>query len=238
MKLSGKTLLAGTLLATLPIAHAAEGPFEYSANVALTSDSVWRGYTQTDEGWATQGGFDINHETGIYVGAWGSNVKLLEGNTVKPKDRADLELDLYLGYAGELTHGLSYDIKAIRYMYPRAGSDLNYDFTEFHIGMGYALPQGTELGFSYDYSPEFTGKTDTAHHYVFNVGHSLPNGLGFGAYIGRQYLNKPKDYTYYGASISFSIADFEASINYSDTNLDNVKDKADSRVFFILSKTF
>jgi len=238
MKLSGKTVLAGTLLLTLPIAHAAEGPFELSANVALTSDYVWRGYTQTDEGWATQGGFDIKHETGIYVGTWGSNVKFLEDNTVKPEDRADLELDLYLGYAGDLDYGLSYDVKAIRYMYPGAGSDLNYDFTEFDISVGYALPQGTELGFSYDYSPEFFGKADTAHHYVFNVGHTLPNGLGLGAYIGRQYLKDSKDYTYYGASVSFSIADFDASVSYSDTNLDNVKGVADSRVFFTLSKSF
>ena len=126
MKLSRKTILAGTLLVALPIANAAEGPFEYSANVALTSDYVWRGYTQTDEGFATQGGFDINHETGIYVGTWGSNVKFLEDNTVEPSDRADVELDLYLGYGGELDHGVSYDVQVTRYMYPGSGSDLNY----------------------------------------------------------------------------------------------------------------
>jgi len=97
MNFSYQTVLASALLASLPLVQAAEdGPFEFSANVALTSDYVWRGMSQNDEGWAIQGGFDITHETGFTLGTWASNVKLLEGDTVKPEDRADIEVDFYL----------------------------------------------------------------------------------------------------------------------------------------------
>ncbi|OAD18825.1 Conserved hypothetical protein CHP02001, partial [Candidatus Thiomargarita nelsonii] len=61
MKLSKTLLTTSVLLASLPTVQAAAeiGDFEFSANVALTSDYVFRGLTQTDEGWAIQGGFDI-----------------------------------------------------------------------------------------------------------------------------------------------------------------------------------
>jgi len=249
MKLSKRLLTTCVLLASLPTAQAATeiGDFEFSANVALTSDYVFRGFTQTDEGWAIQGGFDINHGSGFSVGVWGSNVKFLENDTVAPEDRADIEIDLYVGYGNELDSGFSYDLSALYYLYPGAGSDLNYDYSEFHLAMGYSLPVGTEFGLSYDYAPKWSGETGKAHAYAFNIGHSLSNGLGFGAYVGQQIFDENDkveldDYVYYGASISYGVADFELSLNFSDTDLDNAEgfadERADERVFFMVSKSF
>ncbi|KHD09597.1 hypothetical protein PN36_13585 [Candidatus Thiomargarita nelsonii] len=245
MKLSKRLLTTCVLLASLPTAQAAAeiGGFEFSANVALTSDYVFRGFTQTDEGWAIQGGFDINHGSGFSVGVWGSNVKFLEDATVEPENRADIEIDLYVGYGNELDSGISYDLTALYYMYPGVDSDLNYEYSEFHLGVGYSLPVGTEFGLSYDYAPEWFGETGKAHAYAFNIGHSLSSGLGFGASVGQQIFDENDkvgldDYVYYGASISYSVAGFDLSLNFSDTDLDNVKDVADERVFFMLSKSF
>ena len=50
----------------------AEGP-EFSANVALTTDYIFRGFSQTDEGAAIQGGMDMTWNI-FYVGVWGSNL--------------------------------------------------------------------------------------------------------------------------------------------------------------------
>ena len=61
-----------------------------SANVAFTSDYVWRGMTQSD-GPAIQGGFDYEADGGFYAGIWGSNVNFNDG--------AGSELDLYLASA-------------------------------------------------------------------------------------------------------------------------------------------
>ena len=247
MKLSCKTTVAtGVLLASLPTVQAAaeEGPFEFSANVALTSDYVWRGFTQTDDGIAIQGGFDISHETGFYLGTWGSNVKFLEDETVKPEDRAHVELDLYIGFGNELGNGFSYDVKAGHYMYPGAGSDLDYDMTEFNVTLNYSMPQGTKFGLQYDFSPDFGGSVGNGHHYVFSMNHTLPNGLGFGGFVAQQNVDDNEkvgwdDYTYYGLSLSFSLADVEASLGYSNTDLDEAEDMgADDRVFFTLSKSF
>jgi len=57
-----------------------------SANVGIMSDYIFRGVYQT--GATAFAGIDVEGETGMYVGAWGTNV------------HDGLEYDLYLGYRG------------------------------------------------------------------------------------------------------------------------------------------
>src|SRR5690554_625819 len=50
------------------------GTIETSMNVTLATDYIWRGQSQTDGAGAIQGGLDIAHESGLYIGTWASNV--------------------------------------------------------------------------------------------------------------------------------------------------------------------
>jgi uncharacterized protein (TIGR02001 family) len=52
----------------------AEGPISVSGSVALVTDYMFRGVSQSDEGLAIQGGLTVSHESGFYVGTWGSNL--------------------------------------------------------------------------------------------------------------------------------------------------------------------
>lgn len=238
-----KTVLSIALASCFSLAHSAEQPFSVSANVALASDYVVRGITQTDEGPAIQGGFDFNHDSGFYIGTWGSNVKFLEGADVKPEDRADIEVDAYFGYANELNNGLSYDLGWIYYAYPGAGGDLNYDYYEYTLGFGHSM-NGVDLGLNYMYSPENFGETGKAHNVELSAGYTLDNGIGFGGYVGRQYFKDNEkageDFTHYGLFVSYALAGFDLSLNFHDTNLDEdeFKDIADKRVVFSISKEF
>jgi uncharacterized protein (TIGR02001 family) len=71
---------------------------KHSANVALTTEYVFRGISQTKEGPAIQGGYDLT--CGIfYAGVWASNLDWggtglfgIPGNSV-----ANIEMDWYLG---------------------------------------------------------------------------------------------------------------------------------------------
>ena len=79
-------------LAVPGIASAQDAAFPISANVAFTTDYVFRGISQTDEKFAVQGGFDWTSEpTGIYLGTWASNVDFNSDTSV--------ELDAYVGWA-------------------------------------------------------------------------------------------------------------------------------------------
>lgn len=101
-------LLGGACL--VPISSAASAQ-EVSANVALTSDYRFRGASLSDEAIAIQGGFDLEFESGFYVGTWGSSIE--------PVGNSEIELDLYAGYGGTIG-ALSYDIGVLGYFYPGA----------------------------------------------------------------------------------------------------------------------
>ena len=88
-----------------------------AGNASLNSDYRFRGFTQTNYGAALQGGIDIAHSSGFYVGNWNSNVAqdLYNG--------ASLEMDFYGGFKGEVAPGVGYDVGAIYYYYPQSGVD-------------------------------------------------------------------------------------------------------------------
>jgi uncharacterized protein (TIGR02001 family) len=121
MKLNKLALAVGALV--LSGAAAAE----FSANIAATSNYVWRGATQTDDAAAIQGGLDYAHDSGFYVGTWASNVDFGNGGEV--------EVDLYGGYSGEMA-GVGYDVGVIYYAYPDS-DDAN--FTEIALGVSFSM---------------------------------------------------------------------------------------------------
>ncbi len=247
MKLSQHAVLTSALFASLPVVQAAETdaenqPFDVSANVALTTDFVDRGLTYTNGEAAIQGGFDVEniYESGAYVKTWAANVNLLEKNTVKPDDRANILVGLYLGYEGDLiSDKLSYELQAAHYLFPGASSDFNYDTTEFMADLTYSI-QNTDLGISYFFSPDQFG-TGNSHYGVFSVTHTFVNELDISGQVGWQGIEDNKamgfdDYTHYGASLSYPIGDFDVAISYSNTDLDNADDVGgDDRVYLTLS---
>ena len=66
--------MASVLAEEAPAAEAASD-FSFSGNVGMYSDYIFRGYTQTKHQPALQGGFDMEHSSGLYLGTWASNVK-------------------------------------------------------------------------------------------------------------------------------------------------------------------
>ena len=51
------------------------GPVTVSANVALTSDYRFRGVSLSNGDPAIQGGIDVGHDSGFYVGTWASSIE-------------------------------------------------------------------------------------------------------------------------------------------------------------------
>lgn len=95
-----------------------------SGAATLTSDYRFRGVSQSDEGMAVQGGLTISHESGLYAGAWGSN--LSGWGTF---GGANMELDLYAGFKFGVGEG-TLDTGVTWYMYP-SGAD-ETDFAELY----------------------------------------------------------------------------------------------------------
>ena len=101
---------------TVTEAKPAEAKSAWSAttNIGFVTDYYTRGISQSWHKPALQGGIDVAHSSGFFVGVWGSNVS---PNTFPD---ASLELDAYLGYNGQISaiEGLGYTVGAIGYFYP------------------------------------------------------------------------------------------------------------------------
>ena len=80
-----------------PVAPPAPRACALSANVALATEYVFRGISQTDEGPAIQGGFDATCGM-FYAGVWASN---LDWGGNGSEDVANMEMDLYAGIKAE-----------------------------------------------------------------------------------------------------------------------------------------
>jgi uncharacterized protein (TIGR02001 family) len=121
-----------------------------SGAATLTSDYRFRGVSQSDEGMAVQGGITVSHESGFYVGAWGSN--LAGWGTF---GGANMELDLIAGYKFGIGEG-TLDTGLVWYMYP-SGADTT-DFAELYAKLGGAAgPVNLLAGVAYAPKQEALG---------------------------------------------------------------------------------
>ena len=213
MKNSSKLLCSSVIAASGLVAQIAQA--EITANVALTTDYVWRGVSQNQEDPAVQGGIDYAHESGFYLGAWGANVSFGGAST---------ELDLYAGWATEFDSGFSLDLGIIEYTYH--GSDVadENDFTEYYVGLGYA-----GFGFIYSIGDEFDDQWELSYGFDFE---SISLGAAYGDYDA---------YSYYTIGISGEAGGLGLALDYWDTDSDGEDlfgDDADGRVVFTISKEF
>jgi uncharacterized protein (TIGR02001 family) len=78
---------------------------------------------------AIQGGVDYDFGNGFYVGNWNSTGKF---------GKANVEIDLYAGYANELANGLGYDVGVTRFIYPGAESS-GLNSNEAHVEFSYGI---------------------------------------------------------------------------------------------------
>lgn len=98
-------------------------PITVSGSAAVVSDYRFRGVSQSDQEFAVQGGLTVAHESGVYVGAWGSN--LAGWGTF---GGANLELDLIGGVKLPVGGAGILDVGATYYLFP-GGADRT-DFVE------------------------------------------------------------------------------------------------------------
>lgn len=107
------SVLAGAALAATPaMAQDEETPIvTVTGNVALVTDYRFRGVGLSGGDPAIQGGITVNTAPGFYVGAWASSL-------ADSPAYGEMELDVFGGWAGDVTDGLGVDVGALYYTYP------------------------------------------------------------------------------------------------------------------------
>jgi len=180
MKKQTLALVAASLLGALPLIASAEEPksdWTVAGNAGLFSDYRFRGISQTNKKPAFQGGIDISHSSGFYVGNWNSNVDsgLYNG--------ANIEMDFYGGY--KLPVGpVTLDFGALYYYYPGsgAGGSFKIDNTELYVGASYGA---FSLKYSHAISDYFSlPDTKGSHYWDLSANYDLGGGWGLVGHVG------------------------------------------------------
>jgi uncharacterized protein (TIGR02001 family) len=219
-----KTLLSAALASTLITAAtvaSADDAWTTSANVALTTDYKFRGISQSDESAALQGGFDVNHESGFYVGAWASSVDF---DTNGPGYDGSLELDYYLGYGSDIgATDFSFDVGVMAYTYPGDnGDDGNYNEV-------YGSIAWKDLTVGAVYSDDYYAETGDFTYVYAEYSYGLPWELSLDLHVGYNmidegegFLSSDEDaYTDYSVSVSRDFMSFNFAVSYAGTDLDD-----------------
>jgi uncharacterized protein (TIGR02001 family) len=170
-----------------------------SANVAMTSNYLWRGLEQTNGAAAISGGIDYAADSGFYVGTWASNADWADGMTY--------ELDFYGGFGGNISETVSYDLGFIYYAYPDETSG-DADFSEIYASLSFdALTIGVAVltdGEGGDAGDTIYASAD----YAFSLANEAEIALHIGSYSGDWLAEDSIDY---GISLSKSGFTFGAS---------------------------
>lgn len=181
-KLAASIALASMGLAAPAMAQSEEeeesGPITVSANVALTTDYRFRGVSLSAGDPAVQGGVDVAHESGFYVGTWASSI---DGGPAY----GELEFDIYGGWSGEVSDGVTLDVGLLYYLYPAEELGLDTDYLEPYASIGFSLGDAeATVGVAYAFEQDSLGGDDNLYVYT-DLGYSIPDTpVSLSAHIG------------------------------------------------------
>lgn len=196
-------------LLTAGTARAQSAP-EVAWNVGVVSDYVFRGYSQTDEEPALQGGVDATIGA-FYVGAWASNVDF--------GDDTDAEVDLYGGFRGE-AGGFAFDVGAVGYGYVGAPDGVDYDYLELKAAASRAVGPVTFGGVVY-WSPDFFGLDEEATYLEGNLAFAPADKWTVSGALGHQWLDVNDDYATWNIGVGYTVTDHVAiDVRYHDADVD------------------
>lgn len=213
-----------------------------SGNISLTSDYLFRGISQTNEGMALQGGLTLNTDSGFYLSTWGSNISFGQGS---------MELDLLAGWTGKLSDEWSTDLGVMQYRYPNGDNDT--DQFNFYEAYGKFIYKDLTLGLAYS-NDYFGTDVDTYYYYSADYNYTLLDNLTLQFHASyNQFENNTQYSTFLAAgpvsgdgyldwSIGASTTLLGASIalKYADTDIDSSAqcNLCDGRLVATLTKSF
>ena len=235
--LSAVSVFALSVLATPAFAQEegeAEEELSLSGNVALVSDYRFRGVSFSGGDFALQGGIDLEHSSGFYVGTWASTIDANAGF-------GEMELDVYGGWAGDVADGVSVDVGLLYYMYPTEDTGADTDYFEALASVGTTLgPVGATFGVGYSWDQASLGNQDNLYLYtdfelaVADTPVTLTAHLG---YTDGVFATTADGTSFdWGVGASYAVTDsLSLGVNYVDTQGPSIDKFTDPGIFFTLA---
>ena len=197
-----------------------ESGFTATGTFALQSDYIWRGISQTRDRPAIQvQNIEIAHGSGLYVGAFVSNVAFLGTN-------ARQEVDILLGYRFDAL-GISWDVGGAYYAYPGYSAvpgGYALDYAELAIRATREFAPVKLMGSVY-YSPNYQLQAGNSLYLEGGIDVTLPYEFVAQArlgYLGMQRNQRygTPDYAWWSLGVTRPLpGGFAFSLGWYDTNI-------------------
>lgn len=175
--------------------------------LGVYSDYRFRGLSLSEKDPAFQPSLTVTHKSGVYASVWGSNIADNAGD--------DVEIDLTLGYSGNIGDGFKLGALAVYYVYPGISS-INY--AEFQGSLSRDIGPAN-IGVLVAYSPKQDNTGDRDNTYVA-VNGSVPLGSSpftltgsFGIEDGA-FGDKKRDWS---LGVTTEVKGFNLGLSYVDT---------------------
>lgn len=215
--------------------------FNLLMTVGAYSEYNSRGLSQTQRDPALQAYATLLHSSGLYVGAWTSNVDFGGGLDVSQ------EIDYYGGYLWQPTEKISLDVGYIKYTYPKTSA--------LNVSEKYAVLNAYGFLLGAYYSDDNVGDQTALYTYA-GYKTILPLDTGFEVRYGKADLKDPMFFSNNGSSrdsyhewevkLSHAFVGLDWSVSYVDTDLSGsecasylfYKDVCSARLVAGVSKSF
>lgn len=215
-------------------------PYSSAADVAgylaLTTDYVKRGVTQSDGHSALQLAADVRFASGFFLGAWGSTIDVEN----EPYRQRDLEVNYYAGYAHEASAAWQFSVSAVAYVYPGQTGNVDYDYQEYSLGGNYNDRVWLEFSYSPDLYHTGLSSTNVDLFAEWPLDSVWAIGGGAGYYDTSNLTGDTYRYWQLGVTGSFKWADLD--LRYHDTDewvpIISTPQRAKSRVVLTLQVPF
>ena len=216
----------------------AKSDWAITANFAVTSEYVFRGFSQSAENPAVQAGIDVTYKW-FYAGMWASTIDFGDDPIRPGQDIAHAEIDYYVGIK-PVVGRFTFDFGAIYYTYPGAFDPgalavfRELDYFELKAGVSAEAWKDATLGVTVFYSPEYTNETGSVWTIEGAFTQVLPKLRDitptFGATLGYQtgddaryrtlVGNGADNYFYWNVGMTLGFHErFSIDFRYWDTNV-------------------
>jgi uncharacterized protein (TIGR02001 family) len=220
-----------------PPSETAPAEFDFGFGVALTTDYVSRGITNSDSDPAIQG--YVEPSFGLaYVNVWSSNVDYGAGFR-------GAEIDVAAGIRPEIGP-LSLDVGYVHYFY--SPEDTSPDYGELYAKADYNVNDMFTLGARLYFAPDYNQSGDTGTFIAGGIKVPLPYDFSVYGGIGYQFFEDPDAFEQlaWTAGVSYSWKVVTLDVRYWDTDLSDNEcvvrsgfaDGCDARVIGTVSVDF
>ncbi len=182
------------------------------AEVTVTSDYVFRGYSRSEGDPALQAGLRYRHRSGFFVDGWASTVGFAYDDMIGDPRRVEVRGSA--GYARSVGQSWFWNALVVRYEFPGSDDRIDTSYTEVQVTAQYRELVSTTIA----YASSYLGR-DSGLFGEVTAGYPLPFKLDLSVGIGYAELDPSSANHFYGhAELGRTFGPISVKLGYYDSD--------------------